>query len=84
MSQSNEWTEWHLTPDGWVRGSYRTDPTATKIVQPPADRVLTCKWSEYKETFGPMDKSSETLWEYDDKKQLRELVDRLGPSPTHQ
>ena len=24
MSASNEWTEWHLTPRGWERGSEKT------------------------------------------------------------
>jgi len=25
MSASKEWTEWHLTPTGWVRGSEKVD-----------------------------------------------------------
>ena len=25
MKPSNEWTEWHLTPQGWERGTEKTD-----------------------------------------------------------
>ena len=40
MSYSDEWTEWHLTPRGWERGSERTDGPDVEFKEPPADRVL--------------------------------------------
>ena len=38
---SSEWTEWHLTPQGWVRGSSVT-PYGRQTRSVPADRVKTC------------------------------------------
>lgn len=35
----NQWSDWHLTPSGWVRGTVqRADERV--VVAPPADRVL--------------------------------------------
>jgi hypothetical protein len=46
MSASREWTEWHLTPSGWQRGSKETDFAPATKVEPPEDRVLSCVYKE--------------------------------------
>ena len=47
MSASNEWTEWHLTPEGWVRGSERRDGPGTTLVDYPEGSVLVFRYSEF-------------------------------------
>jgi hypothetical protein len=42
---SNEWREWHLTPNGWVAGTFKYDG-GCKSVPNPDNRVLTCVYSE--------------------------------------
>jgi hypothetical protein len=44
MALSDEWTEWHLTPDGWMRGE--RDSAGLHPIQAPIDRVLTILWRE--------------------------------------
>jgi hypothetical protein len=38
---STEWTEWHLTPTGWVRGTSVTE-VGRQSRSAPGDRVKTC------------------------------------------
>jgi len=45
MSASNEWTEWHLTPRGWERGTEKEDFRRIDRER-PTDRVWTTKWIE--------------------------------------
>ncbi|MBD9435887.1 translation initiation factor 1 [Pseudoxanthomonas sp. PXM03] len=42
MAASNEWEEEHLTPNGWVSGSYKHD-NGSGTVAVPADAVLTVR-----------------------------------------
>jgi hypothetical protein len=46
MSATNEWTEWHLTPKGWKRGTEKEDH-ATQHLPVPHDAVCTYRWTEY-------------------------------------
>ena len=46
MSASNEWSEYHLTPNGWVEGSEKLDFSRTERPA-PADRVLTVRQHDY-------------------------------------
>ncbi|MFA6145484.1 MAG: hypothetical protein WC691_11865 [Sulfuricurvum sp.] len=41
-----EYTEWHLTPHGWERGTEVTD-SSRNYKDAPNDRVMTCKYSEH-------------------------------------
>jgi hypothetical protein len=43
MSNSEEWEELHLTPAGWVAGSYRHTPWPVVAVIPPESGVLTVR-----------------------------------------
>ena len=43
----NEWTEWHLTLNGWEKGTQKRESSAQLIeVEPPCNRVLTCRYHE--------------------------------------
>ena len=44
MTASYEWTEYHLTPLGWVRGTVKTD-FDREDVEPPADRILSVRYA---------------------------------------
>lgn len=47
MAFNKEWTEWHLTHEGWVMGDRKT--TFSEIVSrpKPASTVLTMRYEEY-------------------------------------
>ena len=47
MIKSNEWTMWHLTPSGWIKGSSKIDFSATNEIAVPHDRVLSYIYREY-------------------------------------
>jgi hypothetical protein len=51
MSASREWTEWHLTPDGWVAGAFKTDSDAADVPAPP-NTVLSFCYEEYLAAMG--------------------------------
>jgi hypothetical protein len=46
MDFSHEWTDWHLTPRGWVKGSYKVDFKNEVSVEAPKNRVLTRRYEE--------------------------------------
>lgn len=82
MAASNEWTEWHLTPRGWERGSECEDHSGVKEKSAPPDRVLTYRWEEHLSSeFGTMDRSSQELWRSDDKAEIKELIMKFGGPP---
>lgn len=84
MSASKEWTEWHLTQTGWVRGSHRVDYQGTTMVEKPADRVLTCKYEEIlSSSFSSLDKEVTVTWQSDDKENISRLLEKFGDCPKH-
>jgi len=46
MAISRQWTEWHLTPAGWVSGSSRRDGEGNVWRDEPNDRVITFVYQE--------------------------------------
>jgi len=84
MSHSNEWTDWHLTPEGWVSGSERTDGVGIEEKPIPPDRVLTKRWVEEQSSpFSSMYRGLETKWESDDKEAIQALLEKFGTCPEH-
>ena len=79
MTASYEWTEWHLTPDGWVRGSERTD-FGREEVDPPADRVLTVRYIDEHSGYSAHQSHTEE-WCSEDGVTVESLLDQYGPAP---
>jgi hypothetical protein len=46
MAISRQWTEWHLTPAGWVSGSSRRDGEGNVWRDEPPDRAVTFVYQE--------------------------------------
>jgi hypothetical protein len=78
---SNEWTEWHLTPRGWVRGSTRRDPKVIDDVEPPSDRALTKRYCEY--GVSSVEATQEELWRSPDAALVAGLLSQHGEAPRH-
>jgi hypothetical protein len=82
MSASDEWTEWHLTPDGWKVGSTKVDFAGVTEQEPPPDRVLTHRWSEHlSSVHSTMDRAGEIIWQSDDQKAVAALLAKFGNPP---
>ncbi len=81
MSLSNEWTEWHLTPEGWVRGTEKEDfRTITR--EPPAERVKTVRWHDYLSSrFSKPDRYHSDIWVSSDRSAVAALEAKFGPPP---
>jgi len=81
MAASNEWTEWHLTPDGWIRGSQRTD--FQKVLEaPPPNRVKTCQYKELiSSPTSELKTSLDTVWESENSGEVERLASLFGQCP---
>jgi hypothetical protein len=79
---SDEWTEWHLTPAGWVRGTQAVAGLHPR--QPPMDRVLTVLWREnVTSNQSEIDNEAEELWRTTNQKLLEKLLGEFGNVPRH-
>lgn len=67
----------HLTEDGWVTGTERWDDGTLKLVNPPADTVMTVRYSV------PMHRPPyvTTQWKTDRDEYLQELIEKYGDLP---
>lgn len=84
MSASNEWTEWHLTPNGWVRGSEKIDFGKPDIKDPPVDRVMTYTWREHlSSVFSKPSLTVEGCKYFADSKTISDLQAKFGEGPRH-
>lgn len=84
MVASKEWTEWHLTPQGWQRGSEREDFTGTQQKSPPNNRVLSVLYKEVlPSAFSVLKKSCEEVWSTDDIDLIKQLKAQFGECPDH-
>ncbi|NLE27041.1 MAG: hypothetical protein GX625_17205 [Clostridiaceae bacterium] len=82
MSLSNEWSEFHLTPAGWVSGSEKIDFAGIKEAPIPEDRVLTIHCREYQScSFAKAEYWREEVWRSDDAASVKALVDEFGSCP---
>ena len=75
MSASNEYTEWHLTPRGWTRGTERVDFSNTQYRDPPRDRVLSIKYYEFMSSgYSKMEKGVTELFRSEDSVEVERLL----------
>jgi hypothetical protein len=83
MSLTNEWTEWHLTPKGWERGTEKTD--FQKIDrESPADRVLSVVYKEFASSHhSKMEVSLNATWQSSDAEAIATLKEKFGLPPNH-
>ena len=82
MALRNEWTEWHLTPGGWVRGSTRVQGRGNEWVDEPEDRVLSYVYKETQTSSAPSATvSSEESWRSKTATDIQELLGRHGQTP---
>lgn len=82
MANSDEWTEWHLTPHGWMPGCEKYDPEQFIIRSTPIDRVLSCKYAEYipaRSMFKT--RGIRELWHCSNQQAIAELLEEFGPCP---
>lgn len=83
MSASNEWTEWHLTPQGWERGSEKEDFTGINRKPTPDGCVMTVVHRErIASSFSGIERSDETSWTSPDTKAVEALLAKFGKAPT--
>lgn len=80
MAASQEWTDWHLTPNGWVAGEKKRD-SGLMVSQIPTDRVKSVRYMElcngYSTPFG----DSQEQWQSKDDALVQALLDQFGPAP---
>lgn len=84
MAASNEWTEWHLTPRGWVKGSEKDDFKGLIPRETPDDCVMSAKHSEYAgSVHSGIDRKDEVIWKHADAELVDSLLRQHGPAPRH-
>lgn len=77
---SYEWTEYHLTPRGWVTGAYKTDGSRTHAnISRPADAVKTVRNVEHYTDH--LESSSSVQW-VGDEAAAEKLEQQFGPAPS--
>ncbi|WP_396604869.1 hypothetical protein ACFLEY_22385 [Bradyrhizobium sp. YCK136] len=81
MSLSNEWTEWHLTPEGWVRGTEKED-FRTINREPPPDRVKTVVYKQrLASVYSKLEEGHSVTWAANDSAAISRLETKFGPPP---
>ena len=86
MSLNRTWKEYHLTPCGWVEGSYCDDPAAGQITRlAPEGRVLTISYYEemtldYTNVFN-VTTYDRIEWKSEDDAAIKRLTDIFGDRP---
>ena len=80
MSFSNVSREFHLTPNGWVKGTEEYDMSLTEV-QVPNDVVLTRTYEEFQSS--PFSKNRKTVHDYSisqDESLVNDLLKKFGNS----
>jgi hypothetical protein len=82
MAIRNEWTEWHLTPDGWKRGSVRVQGKGNTWADEPEDRVLSTMYKEVETSSTPEPLVTfEETWRSKTATDIDALLRQFGPGP---
>jgi hypothetical protein len=81
MSATNEWTDWHLTPEGWQRGTEKEDH-ATQHRPVPDDAVCSYRWTEYQSSsFSRVERSLDLVWASKDPAAIAALLAQFDQCP---
>lgn len=82
MAVSREWTEWHLTPGGWVSGSSRRTGEGNVWRDEPEDRVITFVYQEQIDKAHPEPNATvQESWRSKTADSIDSLLARHGPCP---
>jgi hypothetical protein len=77
MAASNEWTEYHLTQNGWVEGSQKRDFGQTIRRPSPEGSVMRVLYHETCNGYGPVHGSTKEEWRSDDTILVEALLENL-------
>jgi hypothetical protein len=78
MAIRKEWTEWHLTPHGWEKGSTRREGRGNDWRDEPADRLLSYQHCELRRSAGQPEVTTEETWRTKDPAAVQHLEDALA------
>ncbi|KAF7962918.1 translation initiation factor 1 [Cupriavidus sp. UYMU48A] len=78
MSNSEEWEELHLTPAGWIAGSYRHTPWPVVDVAQPDSSVLTVRRHVTATYCGPSRAIEDRTPQTQDMALIESLLTRYG------
>ena len=82
MSASDEWSDWHLTPQGWVEGTQKLDFAGLREKPTPADRELTCRYSEQRSSpYSKWRKGADIIWQSQNEEEIKKLIQIHGECP---
>lgn len=82
MAISKQWTEWHLTPAGWVSGSTRRDGEGNVWRDEPEDRVLSFVYQEQIDKAHPEGQTTlQESWRSKVATTISELLAQHGTCP---
>ncbi len=87
MSYDRYEREYHLTPSGWMLGTFYFYGHTEKLIPPPSDRLLTIvKEVEQSSGYSPEDISWRQEWRSPDATdaQIAQLQKKFGDRPTHE
>ncbi len=78
MPNNEEWEELHLTPDGWVAGSYRHTPWSSVEVPAPETGVLKVRRHVTATYCGPSRVVEDRIPQTQDMALVESLLERYG------
>jgi hypothetical protein len=83
MTASLEYTDWHLTPTGWRRGTTKLDNGTIQEVPTPLDRIATYRYTEeYPSLFSRPDVFTKVTYQCpNQERELLKLLDQFGACP---
>jgi hypothetical protein len=81
MAARKEWSEWHLTPRGWERGSTRVEGRGNHWADEPEDRVLSFVYTETETPATGLKISGEETWRSKTVDNVDELLEQHGDCP---
>jgi len=80
MAIRKEWTEWHLTPRGWERGSSRKHGRGNEWTAEPEDRAASWVYTET-ETGAGLRRGLELTWDNKNPVAVKALLQQFGSCP---
>jgi hypothetical protein len=82
MELSEEWTEWHLTPNGWERGTTHRDFSGTTERPDPPGSVAVYEYREAPSSiYSRADRECDRIRLTGTKEEARLLLAQHGPCP---